>query len=45
MLKQEAVQQIILQALDNINDERGPDEQLVIGLDTRLSSIRCRWCR
>ena len=36
MLNQDAVHAIILQALNNINDERGPDEQLVIGLDTRL---------
>jgi len=36
MLNQDAVHAIILQALNNINDERGPDEQLVISLDTRL---------
>jgi len=30
------VEAIILQALNNINDERGPDEQLEIGLNTRL---------
>ena len=36
MLNQDAVHAIILQALNNINDERGPDEQLVINLDTRL---------
>jgi hypothetical protein len=36
MLTQDAVHTIILQALNNINDERGPDEQLVINLDTRL---------
>ncbi|SFV13502.1 hypothetical protein [Pseudoduganella namucuonensis] len=36
MLTQDAIHGIILQALNNINDERGPDEQLVVGLDTRL---------
>lgn len=36
MLTQEAIQAIILQALSNVNDERGPDEQLTVGLDTRL---------
>jgi acyl carrier protein len=36
MLNKEAIQAIILQALNNINDERGPDEQLAISLDTRL---------
>lgn len=36
MLTQEAIQAIILQALNNVNDERGPDEQLTVGLDTRL---------
>ncbi|MYM25451.1 hypothetical protein GTP46_22735 [Duganella sp. FT135W] len=36
MLNQDAIHAIILQALNNINDERGPDEQLTVGLDTRL---------
>jgi acyl carrier protein len=36
MLDKNAVQAVILQALININDERGPDEQLEVGLDTRL---------
>ena len=36
MLDKNAVQAVILQALNNINDERGPDEQLEVGLDTRL---------
>jgi hypothetical protein len=36
MLDKNVVQAIILQALNNINDERGPDEQLEVGLDTRL---------
>lgn len=36
MLDKNAVQTIILKALNNINDERGPDEQLEVGLDTRL---------
>jgi len=36
MLDKNAVQDIILQGLKNINDERGPDEQIQIDLDTRL---------
>ncbi len=36
MLNQDAVQAIIFQALGNINDERGPDEQIAIAADTRL---------
>ena len=36
MLNKDAVHAIIFQALKNINDERGPDEQLDIGLDTSL---------
>ncbi|WP_373989514.1 hypothetical protein [Duganella sp. BuS-21] len=36
MLNQDAIHAIILQALNNINDERGPDEQLTVGLETRL---------
>lgn len=36
MLNINAVQAIILLALQNINDERGPDEQLAINSDTRL---------
>jgi acyl carrier protein len=36
MLDKDAVQAIILKALNNINDERGPDEQIEVGLDTRL---------
>lgn len=36
MLNKDSVQAIIFQALNNINDERGPDEQLVVDLDTRL---------
>lgn len=36
MLNKNAVQDIILQALKNVNDERGPDEQIEIGFDTRL---------
>lgn len=36
MLNKDAVQTIILLALQNINDERGPDEQLEVGLNTRL---------
>jgi acyl carrier protein len=36
MLKKDVIQAIILQALQNINEERGPDEQLKIDLNTRL---------
>ena len=36
MLNKDAVQAIILLALKNINDERGPDEQIQICIDTRL---------
>lgn len=36
MLNKDAIQAIILQALKNINEERGPDEQLKIDLNTRL---------
>jgi hypothetical protein len=36
MLSKQAIQDIILTALNNLNEERGPDEQLQVGLDTRL---------
>ena len=36
MLNKEAVQEIILQALNNINDERSADDQIDIGPTTRL---------
>ena len=36
MLDKNLVQAIILKALNNINDERGPKEQIDIGLHTRL---------
>lgn len=36
MLNRDTVEKIILNALNNINDERGPDEQLTVDLDTRL---------
>jgi acyl carrier protein len=36
MLSKQAIQDIILKALHNLNEERGPDEQLTVGLDTRL---------
>ena len=36
MINKESVQAIILQALSNINDERGADEQIQICRDTRL---------
>lgn len=36
MLNKDAVQEIVLQALNNINDERGSDEQIQVCLSTRL---------
>ena len=39
MLKKDVIQAIILQALQNINEERGPDEQLKIDLNTRLFGV------
>lgn len=36
MLNKNTVETIILQALQNINDEREPDKQLEFSLDTRL---------
>jgi acyl carrier protein len=36
MLTKESIQVIILNALNNINEERGADEKLKIDLDTRL---------
>ena len=39
MLKKDVIQAIILQALKNINEERGPDEQLKIDLSTRLFGV------
>ena len=36
MLTKESIEVIILSALNNINEERGPDEKLTIDLDTRL---------
>ena len=36
MLTKDAVHTIIFQALSNVNDERGPDEQLDIGPTTIL---------
>ena len=36
MFNKDAVQTILLLALQNINDERGPDEQLEVDLNTRL---------
>lgn len=36
MLNNDAVHAIIFQALKNVNDERGPDEQLGISPDTIL---------
>ncbi len=36
MLTKESIEVIILNALSNINDERGPEEKLTIDLDTRL---------
>ena len=39
MLNKDAIQAIIFQALNNINDERSPDEQIAIGLDTQLFGV------
>lgn len=39
MLKKNVIQAIILQALQNINEERGPDEKLKIDLNTRLFGV------
>jgi acyl carrier protein len=36
MLDSGAVQDIVLHALETLNDERGPDEKLVVGPQTRL---------
>jgi hypothetical protein len=36
MLERDVVQAIIIQALSNINDERGPAERFEVGLDTQL---------
>ena len=36
MLTEDAIHEIILQALKNVYDERGPDEQFDIGLTTIL---------
>lgn len=36
MLSKDAIHAIIFQALKNVNDERGPDEQLNIGPNTIL---------
>ena len=36
MLNLEAVQEIILQALKSVNDERGSEDRIHIELDTRL---------
>jgi acyl carrier protein len=36
MLNKDVIHTIIFQALSNINEERGPDEQLKIDLNTRL---------
>ena len=36
MINKDSVQEIILHALRSINDERGPDEQIQIGFDSRL---------
>ncbi len=39
MLTLESIQAIIFQALNNINEERGPSEQLMIDLETRLFGV------
>ena len=39
MLNKDVIQAIILQALKNINEERGPDDQLKIDLNTQLFGV------
>jgi len=36
MLDHAAVQELVLHALENLNEERGPDDKLVVGPQTRL---------
>jgi acyl carrier protein len=36
MLDHGAVQDLVLHALENLNDERDPDDELVVGPQTRL---------
>jgi len=36
MLNKDAIQKIVLQALNYVNSERGPEEQIEVSLDTRL---------
>jgi acyl carrier protein len=36
MMNKEAIQKIVLNALKNVNNERGPEEQIEVSLDTRL---------
>jgi hypothetical protein len=39
MLNKDAIQAIILQALNNVNDERNLEERFAAGLDTRLFGV------
>jgi acyl carrier protein len=39
MLSKEAIQKEILSALENINDERGVDDKIVVSLDTSLFGV------
>lgn len=36
MSKKDAIERIIFQALETLNEERGPDEQIAVGTDTPL---------
>ena len=36
MLNKDTIQEIVLQALNNVKNELGPDEQFEVGLDTLL---------
>ena len=39
MLNKEVIQKEILHALENVNEERGADEQIVVSLDTSLFGV------
>ena len=39
MLNKDTIQAIVLKALNNINEERGPDEQIKIDLDSCLFGV------
>ena len=39
MLNKEVIQKEILHALENVNEERGADEKIVVSLDTTLFGV------